>query len=166
MVWDIYFLFYRTSNRPLLPSVKDGLKDDLLFFFKKQDYPFPDISPMVEGLSKFIQIPPKYWDCNEKNEFVEKFSKKLADSTFTDMDKMIKIKYTGTAEALKSCIISIPVEYACDGYVYSSAVMDIMNTIQDFDSLSLPENVFSSRPLGNDEGYKVLDFWKVVMNAE
>lgn len=79
-VWDIYFLFYRTNNRPLLPSVKDGLKDDLLFFFEKQDYPFPDISQMVETLSKFIHIPPKYWDCNERDEFVEKFSKQLANS--------------------------------------------------------------------------------------
>lgn len=79
MVWDFYFLFYRTSNRSLLPSVKDGLKDDLLFFFEKQDYPFPDISQMVEALSKFIQIPSQYWDCNEKDEFVERFSKQLTD---------------------------------------------------------------------------------------
>lgn len=79
-VWDIYFLFYRTNNRPLLPSVKDGLKDDLLFFFEKQDYPFPYVSQMVETLSKFIHIPPKYWDCNERDEFVEKFSKQLANS--------------------------------------------------------------------------------------
>lgn len=78
-VWDIYFLFYRNDSRPLLPSVKDGLKDDLLFFFEKQDYPFPDISKMVEDLSKFIQIPHRYWDCNEKNEFVEKFSRQLTD---------------------------------------------------------------------------------------
>lgn len=78
-VWDIYFLFYRNDNRPLLPSVKDGLKDDLLFFFEKQDYPFPDISKMVEDLSKFIQIPHRYWDCNEKNESVEKFSRQLTD---------------------------------------------------------------------------------------
>ena len=68
-VWDIYFLFYRNGNRPLLPSVKDGLKDDLLFFFEKQDYPF----------SKIIQIPSRYWDCDEKDEFVEKYSKQLAD---------------------------------------------------------------------------------------
>ena len=78
-VWDIYFLFYRNGNRPLLPSVKDGLKDDLLFFFEKQDYPFPDLSQMVEALSKIIQIPSRYWDCDEKDEFVEKFSKQLAD---------------------------------------------------------------------------------------
>ena len=78
-VWDIYFLFYRNDNRPLLPSVKDGLKDDLLFFFEKQAYPFPDISKMVEDLSKFIQIPHRYWDCNEKNESVEKFSRQLTD---------------------------------------------------------------------------------------
>ena len=78
-VWDIYFLFYRNDNRPLRPSVKDGLKDDLLFFFEKQDYPFPDISKMVEDLSKFIQIPHRYWDCNEKNESVEKFSRQLTD---------------------------------------------------------------------------------------
>ena len=54
----------------------------------------------------------------------------------------------------------------CDGYVYSSAIMDIMNTIPDFDSLSLPENVFSSRSLGDDADTRVLLFWKVVMNAE
>ena len=78
-VWDIYFLFYRNGNRPLLPSVKDGLKDELLFFFEKQDYPFPDLSQMVEALSKIIQIPSRYWDCDEKDEFVEKYSKQLAD---------------------------------------------------------------------------------------
>ena len=44
--------------------------------------------------------------------------------------------------------------------------MDIMNTIPDFDSLSLPENVFSSRSLGDDADTRVLLFWKVVMNAE
>ncbi len=82
------------------------------------------------------------------------------------MNKMIDIKYTGTAEALKNCIISIPVEYACDGYVYSSAVMDIMNTIPDFDSLPLPENIFRTRSLGDDADTRVLLFWKVVMNAE
>ncbi len=165
-VWDIYFLFYRNGNRPLLPSVKDGLKEDLHFFFEKQDYPFPDISQMVEALAKVIQIPSQYWDCNEKNEFVEKFSKKLDASTLINMDKMIKIKYTGTAAALKNCIIPIPVEYACDGYVYSSAIMDIMNTIPDFDSLSLPEDVFSTRSLGDDEDTMILNCWKVVMNAE
>ena len=47
---------------------------------------------------------------------------------------MIDVKYTGTAVALKNCIIPISAEYACDGYVYSSAIMDIMNTIPDFDS--------------------------------
>ena len=79
---------------------------------------------------------------------------------------MIDVKYTGTAVALKSCIIPISAEYACDGYVYSSAIMDIMNTIPDFDSLSLPENVFSSRSLVDDADTRVLLFWKVVMNAE
>ena len=79
---------------------------------------------------------------------------------------MIDVKYTGTAVALKKCIIPISAEYACDGYVYSSAIMDIMNTIPDFDSLSLPENVFSSRSLGDDADTRVLLFWKVVMNAE
>ena len=79
---------------------------------------------------------------------------------------MIDVKYTGTAVALKNCIIHISAEYACDGYVYSSAIMDIMNTIPDFDSLSLPENVFSSRSLGDDADTRVLLFWKVVMNAE
>ena len=79
---------------------------------------------------------------------------------------MIDVKYTGTAGALKNCIIPISAEYACDGYVYSSAIMDIMNTIPDFDSLSLPENVFSSRSLGDDADTRVLLFWKVVMNAE
>ena len=79
---------------------------------------------------------------------------------------MIDVKYTGTAVALKNCIIPISAEYACDGYVYSSAIMDIMNTISDFDSLSLPENVFSSRSLGDDADTRVLLFWKVVMNAE
>lgn len=78
-VWDIYFLFYRTSNRPLHPSVKDGLKEDLRFFFEKQDYPFPDISQMVDVLSEFTHIPPQYWDCDEKEEFVEKFSAQLTD---------------------------------------------------------------------------------------
>lgn len=29
---------------------------------------------------------------------------------------MIDIKYTGTAEALKDCIIPISSKYACDGY--------------------------------------------------
>ena len=79
---------------------------------------------------------------------------------------MIDVKYTGTAVALKNCIIPISAEYACDGHVYSSAIMDIMNTIPDFDSLSLPENVFSSRSLGDDADTRVLLFWKVVMNAE
>ena len=79
---------------------------------------------------------------------------------------MIDVKYTGTAVALKNCIIPISAEYACDGSVYSSAIMDIMNTIPDFDSLSLPENVFSSRSLGDDADTRVLLFWKVVMNAE
>lgn len=79
---------------------------------------------------------------------------------------MIDVKYTGTAVALKNCIIPISAEYACDGYVYSSAIMDIMNTIPDFDSLSLPENDFSSRSLGDDADTRVLLFWKVVMNAE
>lgn len=78
-VWDIYFLFYRTSNRPLHPSVKDGLKEDLLFFFEKQDYPFPDISQMVDALSEFTYIPPQYWNCDEKEAFVEKFSAQLTD---------------------------------------------------------------------------------------
>lgn len=78
-VWDIYFLFYRNSNRLLSPSVKDGLKEDLLFFFEKQDYPFPDISQMVDALSKFTHIPLQYWDCDEKEEFVEKFSAQLDD---------------------------------------------------------------------------------------
>ena len=165
-VWDIYFLFYRNDNRPLLPSVKDGLKDDLLFFFEKQDYPFPDLSQMVKALSQIIKIPPRYWDCDEKEEFVERFSKQLAYSTLIDMDNMIKIKYTGTAETLKDCIIRISAEYACDGHVCSSAVMDIMNTIPDFDSLSLPEDVFSTRSLGDDEDTIILNFWKVVMNAE
>lgn len=79
---------------------------------------------------------------------------------------MIDVKYTGTAVALKNCIIPISAEYACDGYVYSSAIMDIMNTIPDFDSPSLPENVFSSRSLGDDADTRVLLFWEVVMNAE
>ena len=79
---------------------------------------------------------------------------------------MIDVKYTGTAVALKNCIIPISAEYACDGYVYSSAIMDIMNTIPDFDSLSLPENDLSSRSLGDDADTRVLLFWKVVMNAE
>lgn len=79
---------------------------------------------------------------------------------------MIDVKYTGTAVALKNCIIPISAEYACDGYVYSSAIMDIMNTIPDFDSLSLPENIFRTMSLGDDESAIVLVFWKVVMNAE
>lgn len=79
---------------------------------------------------------------------------------------MIDIKYTGTADALKDCIIPISAKYACDGYVYSSAVMDIMNTIPDFDSLSLSENIFRTMSLGDDENTIVLVFWKVVMNAE
>ena len=79
---------------------------------------------------------------------------------------MIDVKYTGTAVALTNCIIPISAEHARDGYVYSSAIMDIMNTIPDFDSLSLPENVFSSRSLGDDADTRVLLFWKVVMNAE
>lgn len=79
---------------------------------------------------------------------------------------MIDVKYTGTAVALKNCIIPISAEYACDGYVYSSAIMDIMNTIPDFDSLSLLEDVFSTRSLGDDEDTMILNFWKVVMNAE
>lgn len=41
-----------------------------------------------------------------------------------------------------------------------------MNTIPDFDSLSLPEDVFSTRSLGDDEDTIILNFWKVVMNAE
>lgn len=79
---------------------------------------------------------------------------------------MIDIKYTGTAEALKDCIIPISSKYACDGYVYSSAVMDIMNTIPDFDSLSLPENIFRTMSLGDNKNTTVLLFWKVVMNTE
>ena len=71
---------------------------------------------------------------------------------------MIDVKYTGTAVALKNCIIPISAEYACDGYVYSSAIMDIMNTIPDFDSLSLPENVFRARSLGDYADTRVLLF--------
>lgn len=57
-VWDIYFLFYRNGNRPLLPSVKDGLKDDLLFFFEKQDYPFPDLSNGRSTLQNYSNSIP------------------------------------------------------------------------------------------------------------
>ena len=45
-------------------------------------------------------------------------------------------------------------------------VMDIMNTIPDFDSLSLPENIFRTMSLGDNKDTTVLLFWKVVMNAE
>lgn len=76
----------------------------------------------------------------------------------------IKVKYTGAAEALQNCVIQIPPGHSFDGYVSPSAIMDIMNAIPDFDSLSLPDNVFSERPLG-DEGPKVLCYWKVVMNT-
>lgn len=78
--WDIYFLFYRNTNRPLSPTVKEGLKDDLLSIFGRHDCSLPDISCLVDALAEIPQTPSHYWDCNEKNDFVMKFSEQLAES--------------------------------------------------------------------------------------
>lgn len=78
--WDIYFLLYRNPGRPIVPSVKDGLKEDLQFFFDGQKFSFPDISQMANELASIAQTPLHYWECEEKNAFVQKYSDLFSSS--------------------------------------------------------------------------------------
>ena len=73
----------------------------------------------------------------------------------------MNVKYIGDAGALRGCVISISEEYGCYGYVDSSAIMEIMNAIPDFDSLPLTDSVFHTMPLGDRV---VLLFWRVDMS--
>lgn len=75
---------------------------------------------------------------------------------------MIRIEYVGPEPKLQGCIIEIPVDpYIRHQFVCSSAKEYIMNTIPDFDSLSLSDDVFNTIPIGEQGGIEELFHWKV-----
>lgn len=73
--WDLYFLlkdyYYKSKG---VTEISLDIKGHLESLFKQQGRDCPDISEMVTQL-KFTQLKSEeYWNCPQKDEFVEKYT--------------------------------------------------------------------------------------------
>ncbi len=170
--WDLYFLLkeydYKSKS---VADISLDIKGHLESFFTQHGKECPDISEMVKQL-KFTQLKSeKYWDCPQKDEFVETFSEIFSRQKMSTpksvpiaMNDTVDIKYKGQYEPLKKYVLKISPELVTDGRIYSIAQPDIENAmsyeISEYDSLELPENLWEIIQLDNRE---FLLYWEVVM---
>ena len=81
------------------------------------------------------------------------------------MNNYITIRYDGADANLRGCEVKISLGQSFDGYVYESAIPEIIDGIPNFDSMSsLHDDVFSIMTLtSTPSGDKiVLNHWHVV----
>ena len=70
---------------------------------------------------------------------------------------MIKIIYTGTNPDLKDFECEVPIELVGHGFVYSTAVSEIMNTLTKA-NICWDKDAFTTN---NKGGHEFLNHWKV-----
>lgn len=73
--WNLFFLYrdslYKGKSEAYISS---DLKEHLGFLFEQQGREFPDVSEMVKDLKLTRLQTESFYDCQQMNDFVEKYT--------------------------------------------------------------------------------------------
>lgn len=74
-MWDLYFFWRFDCKHKMQPEeFREELCNDLQFLFNDGEK-IPDLQDAIEELYMIFQSIEKYYQCDEKMKFVEKYSK-------------------------------------------------------------------------------------------